>query len=62
VSGAVVYAIKFLPGDRVIVMTMNTSPYIQAYEWDNTTGFGAKFDDPAEALPGISNSLDFFPA
>ena len=41
-------------------MFFNT-PYVIAYSWDNSTGFGAKYADPAVALPNHGKTVDFHP-
>jgi hypothetical protein len=38
--------------DSFIVLSTNTSPYLHAYEWDDASGFGAKFSDPASLPAG----------
>jgi hypothetical protein len=55
VSGtANVGAVAARTSDDFIVVANNTSPFLHAYEWDNSTGFGAKFADPASAPAAVS--------
>jgi len=52
-------------GDAVVVTwsTASGNPYFHIYPWSNSTGFGAKYADPATGL-GVSdsNSAKFSPA
>lgn len=41
-----------VPPSGAAIMTMvSTSPYIHAWQWDTTSGFGAKFPDPITPPP-----------
>lgn len=54
-------ALSFSPADDAMVVALNNySPYVVAYKWSNTTGFGTKYSNPA-TLPGSSTSIAFSP-
>lgn len=45
--------VRFNAAQNVIAMGgFTTSPYVHAYPWDNTTGFGTKFTDPGTPPTG----------
>jgi hypothetical protein len=48
-------AVAARTSDDFIVLANTTSPFLHAYEWDNTTGFGAKFSDPASIPAAVSS-------
>jgi hypothetical protein len=52
VSGAPTLALHFMCNDSVLVVQTNSSPYIRAYAWSNTTGIGAQLPGPDLAPPG----------
>ena len=45
-----------------IAVAHTTSPFISAYPWSSSTGFGAKFTDPATLPPDTGNGVAFTPA
>jgi hypothetical protein len=49
-------AVVWHPSGGAIAIAHTTSPFVSAYPWDPTTGFGAKYANPA-TLPG-ANSVD----
>lgn len=47
-----------LPPKEFIVVAHATSPYISAYEWDDSTGFGTKIANPADLPPSTGTGVD----
>ena len=45
-----------------IAVAHTTTPFISAYSWSSSTGFGVKFADPATLPTGTGNDLTFSPA
>lgn len=45
-------------GGETIFIGSQSSPHIQAYPWSSSTGFGAKFSNPASAVGAAVNSVD----
>jgi len=43
---------------ETIFIGSSSSPYIQAYPWDSSTGFGSKFSNPASSVGQIVNGID----
>jgi len=44
--------IEFSPSDDTVFLSSMSAPFILAYQWSNTTGFGTKYSDPS-SLPNI---------
>jgi hypothetical protein len=52
----------FSPDGQAIIFGTTTAPYIHAYAWDSSTGFGAKFaDPPAGGIASAAYRLYFSP-
>jgi len=51
-------AVAARTSDDFIVLSTSSSPYVHAYEWDDTTGFGAKFANPASLPVGATFKID----
>lgn len=51
--------LAFAVDDSAIAIVHNTSPYISAYPWDTTNGFGTKYSDPGTAIAGTGNGVAF---
>lgn len=47
---------------NTVIVGGNTLPYLAAYPWSDSTGFGVKFSDPAVAMTGTIYSVAFNPA
>lgn len=47
---------------QAIVMASSNSPYILAYKWDSTSGFGIKYSDPTTLPTAGAYGIDFSPA
>lgn len=56
-------AVVFTPNDDAVIMgvSASTSPYIAAWAWNNTTGFGTKYSNPSTALPYSSDRMAMSP-
>lgn len=52
-------SITFAADDSAVALVHATSPYISAYPWDTTSGFGTKYSDPGSALAGIGYGVAF---
>jgi hypothetical protein len=52
-ASSAIESIGFNPSDSAVVLPYSsfTSPYIAAYPWSNSTGFGTRYSSPA-TLPG----------
>lgn len=61
-QGYATNCIKFNPAGTVVVVGTNQNPYIAAYEWNSTTGFGAKYSNPGTTSPQSIDSLAWSPA
>jgi hypothetical protein len=46
-----VYAARFNPAKDVISVAHSTTPFISAYQWNDSSGIGTKYNNPA-VLPG----------
>ena len=42
----------FSPGSEAIIIPHDASPYVSAYKWDSTNGFGTKYADPSTTMTG----------
>ena len=51
----------FHPSENAIVVGHNTSPFISAYAWNSSTGFGTKYSNPSSLPPAAGRSVDFHP-
>lgn len=49
--------LKFTPDDRALVIGGGATQFIEAYKWNNTTGFGIKYSNPAVLPTGVVNGL-----
>ena len=47
------FSTDFSPSQKSIALGWGSSPYINAYAWNATTGIGTKFTDPGTPIPGI---------
>ena len=47
---------------QFIAVAHATSPFITAYPWSSSTGFGAKFTNPATLPTGQGNGVAFTPS
>lgn len=45
----------------VIALAHSTSPYISAYPWSSTSGFGTKYANPATTPTGLATGVAFSP-
>ena len=50
------------PFGNPIAIAHTTTPFISAYAWSSSTGFGTRFFDPATLPTGTGNDLAFSPA
>jgi len=55
------YGIAFNSFSDQIAIASNGSPYVTAYPWDWSTGFGTKYANPSPALVGAAFGVDFSP-
>jgi hypothetical protein len=53
-----VSAVVARTSDSFIVLSTSSSPYVHAYEWDDSSGFGAKFANPASLPVGATYGMD----
>jgi len=53
--------VTFSPSDDVLFIGSYDSPYIHAYEWNNSSGFGAKYSNPS-TLPTGGSALQVHPS
>lgn len=56
---AAVTRVKFASDDSVVAASHLTSPYIAAYPWSSSTGFGSKYASPASLPPDDGNDVTF---
>jgi len=54
--------VAFNPAGTVLCFVGSVSPYIQAYAWSDSTGFGAQYSNPISLPPAQVNAIDFSPA
>ena len=54
--------VKYHPSGSAIAMSSQISPYVAAYPWSASSGFGAKFSDPSTPLNGASYEVGFSPS
>lgn len=55
-SNTYLRAISFNPTDSVIFLGKNSSPFLTAYAWSNSTGFGSQYSNPSVLPTGYSRS------
>lgn len=62
-SDITVEDISFNSDDSVVAVSQPTPPYIHAYTWSNSTGFGTKFSNPSTILGAnhVADSCAFSP-
>lgn len=51
--------VSVLSNGSGLAVGTDTLPFIFAYPWANIVGFGTKFSNPASALPGSVNAVEF---
>ena len=51
-------AVAARTSDSFIALSTSSSPYVHAYEWDDSSGFGAKFANPASLPVGSAFDID----
>jgi WD40 repeat protein len=49
----------FSPAGDAIVIPAISSPFVSAYRWNNATGFGTKYTDPASNMLSQANGVSF---
>jgi hypothetical protein len=56
-----IFSIAFNTAGNVAALAGNTSPYVFAYTWTTSTGFGTKYADPATLPTGSGTGVAFLP-
>jgi len=51
-------AVTARTSDSFIALATASSPYVHAYEWDDASGFGVKFANPASLPVGATRGID----
>ena len=52
-------AVAFAPDNKSISISLNLSPFIVTWAWDNTAGFGARYSNPATLPEGGGVSIGY---
>jgi hypothetical protein len=58
ISGSI-YSARFNPTNNVVSITHSTTPFISAYQWDNSTGMGTKYGNPAVLPTNFTTAAPF---
>jgi hypothetical protein len=57
-DGDYIYGVAFHPADTAVVAGVGTSPWVNAWVWDNSTGFGTKYSNPSSAISTTIQAFD----
>lgn len=57
-----IYGTRFNKSNNALVTGHSTTPFISAYQWDNTTGFGTKYANPATLATNYTIGSSFTPS
>ena len=62
-STGAIFGIAFAPNGSAIACATydNAGPYIYAYPWSKTTGFGTKYANPSQPISGAAFAVEFSP-
>jgi hypothetical protein len=56
------YSVAFSPSGDVIAISSFNAPYLVAYSWSSSTGFGTKYANPASPPTGSVSGIAFSPS
>jgi hypothetical protein len=54
-----VYAVRFNPTNTAMSAGHSITPFISAYQWNNTSGLGTKYGNPASLPPNFATTAPF---
>lgn len=60
-TGSTAYGVSLTYNEDAVCIAAGSSPYIHAWQWNDSTGFGTKYSNPAQLPPGLQRRCQFRP-